>query len=207
VTKFISKVSLTASGEVSDFTDEHKAGIGQKIADEIGASSDDITVTIESASVLISCEVEHDSKDAAEQATSQLKETLNSKESASAFLQDVPGLEDVEVTEEPVHAEVSSRVEELKEDEEAPTLGAAAQEVSADSEGLSGAGVAGIVIASILCVVAVVSATCFVRAYKMKQAKKGGNTYGSRGKIYEITSTKDKKEGPAEIEGISVSCH
>ena len=112
VIRYVAKFSLVASGSVDDFDEAKKAQISAKVASEVGAAPSDVKTTVTPASVQITSTVIFTNEDAALTASTKLKERLGSQEAATAFLQAVPGLEEVTVEQAPTHSTGSVVVRE-----------------------------------------------------------------------------------------------
>lgn len=146
---------------MADFTDDAKHGIAMKLGEELGVNSSDVTVTVEAASVKIVCTVKFGSRQQATAGAATLNSTLGSKESASALLNNVPGLEDVQVEQDPTLKEV---------EEENKTAARFRNSVTTEM----------MVVASVACFLVAVMVTAILMWYrnkkqmeKMQKGKKG----------------------------------
>jgi len=164
---------MIVSGQVSDYTEKHKDAIAKKIGDahDPKVAKENVAVSIEAASVKITAKVKHDSKAAAEKSASTLKSTLDSKESASAFLNEIEGLENVQVEEDPVHHEVEEVLNGNQQDPGTLDSDIASNQETSESPSLGTGGIVGIVLAGFTVLVLVLAYVLIIRAKKSKRAK------------------------------------
>ena len=109
VTEYVSNVVMIAEGSVADYTTEKRKGIIQAFANSTGVTEDNVTVTIQSASVLINAIVRLDTPSQAAETTYFLQAKLATPSYATSFFEEYGGTE-ISVLSQPVVFEETRKV-------------------------------------------------------------------------------------------------
>jgi hypothetical protein len=80
------EIAFVAEGDVADYTEEVQESLKETFADAAGVDTDRVTLLIESSSVSITVQIEMDSAEDAELASSALSEEMSDQDTATSFL-------------------------------------------------------------------------------------------------------------------------
>ena len=178
VLKFVARLELVASGDVADYTEAIKEGIAKNTATTLGVDASKVKVSVTPASVKILTNVIYDDERTAQSASTTLKDVLGTQEQCTAFLQSVPGLEEVQVEDAPLHSVGSVVVQQDGSIQNLKTLGQSLGQKNAEISDLHPGAIAGIIIGIVVCIILLFTVTGLTRKlwklskdklFKMKQ--------------------------------------